>query len=217
MFDRMEPSKKPEKQGKKKSKRLLLWALVALSTLALAAAIAVPLALREPEPQEISYTEFCALVEQKQVEKITYTLGQPKFAFQKPGSDTVYETDNPNTEGFKEKMLLAGVEFEELTPSTFWAQFFQIIMSYLPIMILIPFFVIMVRSMTGRGFSAEAAERPDTTFDDVAGLDEIKEDMKVIAETIKDPSLCEKIGAHITRGVLLEGSPGNGKTLFASV
>ena len=39
--------------------------------------------------------------------------------------------------------------------------------------------------------------------------------MKVIAETIKNPKLCQELGAHITKGVLLEGEPGNGKTLFA--
>lgn len=213
----MEPSKKPDKKPEDKYKKIL-WILIPLAILSVAAAIIVPLVLmsRQPEPQEVAYPDFCAMVEQKEVEKIIYTIGAPKMEFQKPGSDTVYKTDNPKTEGFKEKMLLAGVEFEERTPSTFWSTVIQVVLTYLPLVIMIALvFLLMSRFMPGRGFSVEAAERPETTFDDVAGLDEIKEDMKVIAETLIDPTVCEKLGAHITKGVLLEGDPGNGKTLFA--
>ncbi len=204
----MEPSKKPKKKNYKK----LLWILIPASVLAVAASIVIPMLVNRPQPEEVPYAQFCTLVEEKQVEKVIYTIGAPKMQFQKPGSDTLYKTDNPKAEGFKEKMLLKGVEFEEITPSAFWSNVLSVVLTYLPFALLI---LLVFRMVPGRGFHVEAAERPETTFDDVAGLDEIKEDMKVIAETLKDPSMCEKLGAHITKGVLLEGDPGNGKTLFA--
>lgn len=207
----MEPSKHPKKNKDKKYKRLLA-VLIPITILAVASAILIPLLMNRPELEEVPYPEFCTMVENKEVAKVIYTIGAAKMEFEKLGSDTRYQTDNPKVEGFKEKMLLSGVEFEEITPSSFWSNFFSILLTYLPFALLIIF---VLRLMPGRGFHVEAAERPETTFDDVAGLDEIKEDMKVIAETLKDPSICEKLGAHITRGVLLEGDPGNGKTLFA--
>ncbi len=204
----MEPSKKPMD----KKKKILLAVLIPAAVAAIACAILIPLLVTRKEPEEVSYPDFCTMVEKKEVEKVTYTAGSPKMKFEKIGSDVEYETDNPKVEGFKEKMLLAGVEFEEIIPSSFWSTFFSVLLTYLPFALLL---FLVFRMMPGRGFAVEAAERPDTTFDDVAGLDEIKQDMMVIAETLKDPSICQKLGAHITKGVLLEGDPGNGKTLFA--
>ena len=204
----MEPSKKPMD----KKKKILLAVLIPAAVAAIACAILIPLFVIGKEPEEVSYPDFCTMVEKKEVEKVTYTAGSPKMKFEKIGSDVEYETDNPKVEGFKEKMLLAGVEFEEIIPSSFWSTFFSVLLTYLPFALLL---FLVFRMMPGRGFAVEAAERPDTTFDDVAGLDEIKQDMMVIAETLKDPSICQKLGAHITKGVLLEGDPGNGKTLFA--
>jgi cell division protease FtsH len=204
----MEPSKKPMS----KKKKILLAVLIPAAVAAIACAILIPLFVTGKEPEEVSYPDFCAMVEKKEVEKVIYTSGSPKMKFEKTGSDAQYETDNPKVEGFKEKMLLAGVEFEEIIPSSFWSTFFSLLLTYLPFALIL---FLVFRMIPGRGFAVEAAERPDTTFDDVAGLDEIKQDMMVIAETLKDPSICQKLGAHITKGVLLEGDPGNGKTLFA--
>ncbi len=206
----MEPSKKP--RDKKKFWKPLLFAGIPAAAAAIVLAIVLPIVLNRPEPEEVTYQEFSSLVEQGQVERVEYTAGDPKLPFYRVDDETEYVTDNPKVEGFKERMLLAGVEFEEKPTSTFWNSLLSILLTYLPFLF---FAVLLLRFLPGRGFSVEAATRPDTTFDDVAGLDEIKEDMKVIAETIKNPKLCQELGAHITKGVLLEGEPGNGKTLFA--
>src|SRR6185436_14042136 len=58
-------------------------------------------------------------------------------------------------------------------------------------------------------------DRTGVTFDDVAGIDEAKEEVKEIVEFLKDPARFSRIGARIPRGVLLVGSPGTGKTLLA--
>ena len=117
----MEPSKKPMD----KKKKILLAVLIPAAVAAIACAILIPLFVIGKEPEEVSYPDFCTMVEKKEVEKVTYTAGSPKMKFEKIGSDVEYETDNPKVEGFKEKMLLAGVEFEEIIPSSFWSTFFS--------------------------------------------------------------------------------------------
>lgn len=196
--------------GSKKRKYAVLGVAV-LVAVAVAISIVVSIVVSS-KPEEVSYNEFCTLVEQKQVEKITYSAGKPKFTFQKPDDDATYETDNPKIDDFKEQMLLQDIEFDEVS-TPIWVTILLNILPYLPFLLII---LIVVKMMPGSSkYNVDAASRPETTFDDVAGLDEIKEDMKTIAETLKNPDLCLDLGAHITKGVLLEGEPGNGKTLFA--
>jgi len=67
----------------------------------------------------------------------------------------------------------------------------------------------------GNSTSHAHKEKPDVTFDDVAGVDEAKEEVQEIVEFLKNPEKFQRIGGRIPRGVLLEGAPGTGKTLLA--
>ena len=109
----MEPSKKP--RDKKKFWKPLLFAGIPAAA-AIVLAIVLPIVLNRPEPEEVTYQEFSSLVEQGQVERVEYTAGDPKLPFYRVDDETEYVTDNPKVEGFKERMLLAGVEFEENPP-----------------------------------------------------------------------------------------------------
>ena len=80
----------------------------------------------------------------------------------------------------------------------------------LSLMVVIVMFVIMNRQAGGGGKG-----QVDTTFDNVAGLQEEKEDLQEIVDFLKDPSKYMQVGARIPKGVLLEGPPGTGKTLMA--
>lgn len=208
-----------EKQSKKtkrshqstKKRKYAALAVAILVAVAIAISIVVGVVVSS-KPEEVTYNEFCALVEEHQVEKINYSSSKAKFTFQKPDDDTVYETDNPKIDGFKEQMLRQDIEVEEQS-TPIWVTILLNLLPYLPFLVVI---LIIIKMMPGGSrYNVDAASRPETTFDDVAGLDEIKEDMKTIAETLKNPDLCLSLGAHITKGVLLEGEPGNGKTLFA--
>ena len=94
----------------------------------------------------------------------------------------------------------------------------------LSLMVVIVMFVLMNRQAGGGGKMADFGKskaqmlgkgQVDTTFDNVAGLQEEKEDLQEIVDFLKDPSKYVKVGARIPKGVLLEGPPGTGKTLMA--
>ena len=94
----------------------------------------------------------------------------------------------------------------------------------LSLMVVIVMFVLMNRQAGGGGKMADFGKskaqmlgkgQVDTTFDNVAGLQEEKEDLQEIVDFLKDPSKYVQVGARIPKGVLLEGPPGTGKTLMA--
>jgi cell division protease FtsH len=125
----------------------------------------------------------------------------------------------------EQKLLASGIDFNYQEPSRFpeWLGFFA--GGLLPLLLLIGFMYFISRQMQGTGNRALAFgkskarlhsdNQPKKTFDDVAGCDEAKEDLKEVIEFLKDAKKFQKLGGKIPRGVLLVGPPGTGKTLLA--
>ena len=114
---------------------------------------------------------------------------------------------------------------EYVEPSNFWSTFFDIAIIAVPVIVLIGFFMYMLKQAQnmnnqsmGFGKSKAKLYGPDkkkVKFEDVAGNEAAKQDLTEIVDFLKNPKKYEKLGAKIPRGVLLAGDPGTGKTLMA--
>lgn len=126
---------------------------------------------------------------------------------------------------FEQKLLASGIEFNYQQPSRFpeWLGFFA--GGLLPLLLLIGFMYFISRQMQGTGNRALAFgksrarlnsdNQQKKTFNDVAGCDEAKEDLKEVIEFLRDAKKFQRLGGRIPKGVLLVGPPGTGKTLLA--
>ncbi|GAB4353541.1 MAG: ATP-dependent zinc metalloprotease FtsH [Gammaproteobacteria bacterium] len=181
----------------------------------------------EVHQQEIPYSEFLQLVERHEVAEavvtekaITGTLtsvdpatGEPKRFITVPLWD----------QELAEKLAEQGVKYTVRLPRESWLQNF-IFNWVLPFGILFLLWGWMARRMgtMGKGFlnignrvRVHQDQRPKVTFDDVAGYDDVKQELRETVEFLKDPSRIRALGARSPKGVLLVGPPGTGKTLFA--
>jgi cell division protease FtsH len=120
--------------------------------------------------------------------------------------------------------LVAQLPIEYVQPNDI-TPFFSVLLSLLPIILIAGFFFLMLRQAQGSNNQAISfgksrarmftGDRPTVTFDDVAGADEAKEELREVVEFLKEPDKFVQLGARIPKGVLLVGSPGTGKTLLA--
>jgi len=120
--------------------------------------------------------------------------------------------------------ILDDLPIEYVAPND-WTPFVQLVISLLPIVLIAGFFYLMLRQAQGSNNQAISfgksrarmftGDRPTVTFDDVAGADEAKEELREIVEFLKEPEKFIQLGARIPKGMLLVGSPGTGKTLLA--
>lgn len=175
--------------------------------------------------KEVAYSDFISLVQSNQVEKVTIS-GQNILGTNSSGG--YFETVLPAYDDKLMDTLLnhnVKVVGEKPEKQGFLA---QLLLASLPILIIIAVFMIFMRQMQGgsggRGgpmaFGKSKAkllseDQIKTTFEDVAGCDEAKEDVKELVEFLRDPSKYQRLGGKIPRGVLMVGQPGTGKTLLA--
>ena len=165
------------------------------------------------KPDEISYNEFTAMVEDKDVEIVTIDFSEDIFELENVDGEK-YLTDNPRSEGFKKYLLENDIEVEAIQSSKYTSVFFSI----LQIVIYIVFFGLLMSKM-GIGALKKreslVASRPGVKFGNIAGNEEAKEDMMYLVNSLKNPEAYDKIGAKLPKGVVLYGPPGTGKTLTA--
>ncbi|GAB5414937.1 MAG: ATP-dependent zinc metalloprotease FtsH [Congregibacter sp.] len=203
------------------AKNLLLWLVIAAVLLS----IFNNFSMQTPTERMV-YSEFIQEIQQDQVRKVTID-GLTIHGERYDGSH--FETTRPMLEDPKliDDLLTHSVEVEGREPEqqSVWT---QLLVASFPILIIIAVFMFFMRQMQGgaggRGgpmsFGKSKAkllgeDQITTTFADVAGVDEAKEDVQELVEFLRDPSRFQKLGGRIPRGVLMVGQPGTGKTLLA--
>ena len=203
-------------------KNLLLWLIIAVVLVTVFNTFNVS----NEVPQE-TYSSFIKQVKGGEVNTVTFT-GQ-ELIVSKVNGDTQYMVVLPSVPDPKllDELLSANVNVVGKMPEeqSFWA---QLLIASFPILIIIAVFMLFMRQMQGgmggRGnpmtFGKSKArllseDQIKTTFADVAGVDEAKEDVQELVEFLRDPGKFQRLGGRIPRGTLMVGSPGTGKTLLA--
>jgi len=178
------------------------------------------------QKEQLGYSAFIQEVQNDRLSKVVVD-GLTISAERKDGSS--FETVRPMVEDPKlmDDLLAHNVVVEGKKPEqqSVWT---QLLVASFPILLILAVFMFFMRQMQGGGggrggpmsFGKSKAkllgeDQITTTFADVAGVDEAKEDVQELVEFLRDPSRFQKLGGRIPRGVLMVGQPGTGKTLLA--
>ena len=201
-----------------KTIKIIRWALGIMLMVLMAVGIfngkAIIQKFKNNTPKEVKYKEFLKMADKKNVKKIVWSEKKDAFTFYDK-AEKPYSTENPKYEDFKKDMLEKGIEVKEIGGLSNYET---------PIMIIVQlamygvFFVLLFKtSGIGAGLSdkKEKDAKSDVKFSDVAGLEEVKEDLMTVVDFLKNPDEYKEAGAEIPKGVLLYGPPGTGKTLLA--
>jgi cell division protease FtsH len=201
-------------------KNLLLWLIIAAVLLTVFNNFNV-----EPEPETMAYSDFVKAINDRKIREVMIQ-GETITAIDNTGATskvTWLETDQK----LMDDLINNGVKTDILPEErqSFWM---QLLIAGFPILIIIAVFMLFMRQMQGgaggRGgpmaFGRSKArllseDQIKTTFADVAGVDEAKEEVQELVEFLRDPGKFQRLGGHIPRGILMVGQPGTGKTLLA--
>ena len=217
---------KKDKDKSKKKSEVLLNTLITIFTIAIIVLIGF-LAYqynkdKNSDENKLAYTDLVKEIQAGNVEKIEMTTGSMSLKVKMKDVEKEKTTIIPSVQVFSElvqqKVLEENnIELETKTPSIL-SQIPSYIFSILPTIIMVALFI-MIFKMQGLGDKGEVYDdterKTKITFDNIAGLDEEKEELKEIVEFLKKPKKFTEMGAKIPKGVLLYGKPGTGKTLIA--
>ena len=202
-------------------KNLVMWAVIVFLTIGLYNMFKNPQSSIS-QKQNIIFSEFLSEVENGRVVQVEIQGNNIRGIMSNGEKFTTYSPNDPN---LIEKLSDKGVSISAAPLDEKMPSIFGILLSWFPMLLLIAVWIFFMRQMQGgkggaMGFGKSKAKlmsdaRKKVTFDDVAGIDEAKEEVQEIVEFLKSPKKFMRVGGKIPRGALLVGLPGTGKTLLA--
>ena len=216
----MSKSNKNDKKNKKIG--LITLITVLLIAIAVLAAVFIIKNKQDEEKNTLAYTDLIKELSYGNIEKIEMKTGSTTVKVKVKNVEEEKTSIVPDVESFMELVQAKVAEGNEIEliqkPKEILSQIPGMIMSFLPTAIMLALFI-MIFKMQGLGEKGKVYDdterKTKIKFDDVAGLDEEKEEMVEIVEFLKKPEKFTKMGARVPKGVLLYGKPGTGKTLIA--
>ena len=199
------------------NKNLALWIVIVLMMIMLYNIFST----QQQTENEIGYSQFLTMVDSGRVDSVTIQGDKLSVTDETGDTSLVYAPqDNELIPILREQGVSIKVKPEQETP---W--FVSVLVSWFPMILLIAVWIFFMRQMQGGGgkalsFGKSGArmlsdQMAKITFDDVAGVDEAKEEVAELVEFLKNPKKYTRLGGRIPKGVLMVGAPGTGKTLLA--
>jgi cell division protease FtsH len=201
------------------TKNLLLWLVIAIVLMS----VFNNFGNRQAAARPVEYSTFIQKVKEGDVERVTIQGREITGQYKNKESFTTFSPGDP---GLVSDLIEHKVVFEA-KPQEEQSLLLTIFINWFPLLLLVGVWIFFMRQMQGgvggRGamsFGKSKArmlteEQNKTTFEDVAGVEEAKEEVQELVEFLRDPSKFQKLGGRIPKGVLMTGNPGTGKTLLA--
>jgi cell division protease FtsH len=199
------------------SKNLVLWAGICVVMIVLFNLFNQP----PVSTNDLNYTQFLGKVRQGEVASVKIQGSRISGVLVNEQRFTSYAPDDPTlVDTLVKSNVQVKAEPQEDAP---W--YMTVLISWFPMLLLIGVWIFFMRQMQGGGGKAMSfgrsraklvtQEETKVTFDDVAGVDEAKEELQEIVDFLSNPKKFTRLGGRIPKGVLLVGGPGTGKTLLA--
>ena len=202
-------------------KNLVLWLVIFVAIIALYQLVHTP----RTGVEEIPYSEFLANLESGDIKDLEFKGEEISGLYlgSTDGAEKSFKTTGPANDQLIKTLEEKGVTFK--FDSNKEGSLTSILLNWAPLLLLVVIMVFFMRQLQAGGTKAMSfgknkarmlgENQNKTTFKDVAGIDEAKEEVQEIVDFLRSPKKFTKLGGRIPKGILLVGSPGTGKTLLA--
>lgn len=208
-------------------KNMLVWLVVGILLIALFNTFQMN--MQEESGNKLAFSEFLTKTDQGQISDVTIRsgIGRGSSISGHLTDGSQFVTQAPDYPGLVEKLTARNVKITASVDDGRGESIWSILLGWFPILLLIGVYIFFMRQMQGGGGRGGAlgfgksrakllTEKTEkVTFEDVAGIEEAKDELVEVVDFLKDPQKYQRLGGKIPRGCLLVGPPGTGKTLLA--